>query len=450
MLVVVTAFALQTAFAQTPVLRGQHKVKKKETIFGIARQYGVTIQELVDVNPEMNKPGYELKKDDVLNIPYAKGEAPKPAVSAQPSQTVAVAKPQSAKPAEKVIRLGVMLPLHDINGDGRRMVEYYRGVLMACDSLKKLGISVDVHAWNTPDDQDIAPVLREKAAQQCDIIIGPLYSKQMAQLSEFVTRNDIRLVIPFSINAPELLTNRNIFQIYQSPTNFNESVIEHFLQQFRSYHPVFIDCNDTTSQKGIFTFGLRRKLEILGIEYGLTNLKSSEGNFARSFSKTQPNIVILNTGRSPELNVAIAKLNGLMTSHPGLKMTLFGYTEWLMYTKQQLDNFYKFNAYIPAAFHYNPLTSNTMRLEQKYRWNFHQDMMSSLPRFALTGFDHAMYFLQGFHKYGKNFTGTPGMLPYEPVQTPLKFERIGNGGLRNLSLVFVHYLPEHRMETISF
>ena len=449
-LAVVTAFALQTAFAQTQTLRGQHKVKKKETIFGIARQYGLTIQELIDANPEMNKPGYELKKDDTINIPYAKGEAPKPAASAQQQSTTVVAKPQPAKPAEKVIRLGVMLPLHDINGDGRRMVEYYRGVLMACDSLKKLGISVDVHAWNTPDDRDIAPVLREKAAQQCDIIIGPLYSKQMAQLSEFVSRNDIRLVIPFSINAPELLTNRNIFQVYQAPNHFNESVIEHFLQQFRGYHPVFIDCNDTTSQKGIFTFGLRRKLEIQGIEYGLTNLKSSEGNFAKSFSKTQPNVVILNTGRSPELNVAVAKLNGLMISQPSLKITLFGYTDWLMYTKHQLDNFYKFNAYIPAAFNYNPLTSKTVRMEQKYRWNFHQDMMQSLPRFALTGFDHAMYFLQGFHKYGKSFTGAPGMSLYEPVQTPLKFERIGNGGLRNLSLVFVHYLPEHRMETISF
>jgi hypothetical protein len=42
------------------------------------------------------------------------------------------------------------------------------------------------------------------------------------------------------------------------------------------------------------------------------------------------------------------------------------------------------------------------------------------------------------------------MVAYEPVQTPLKFDRIGNGGLRNESLVFVHYLPEHRMETINF
>lgn len=446
---IILVFAADTAVAQMQNAREVHKVKKKETIFGIARQYGLTVQELMNANPEMNTPGYELKKDSYIVIPF-KGQGTQEAKPLPVEQPVNVNRQPSVTKTDGTIRLGVMLPLHDVNGDGRRMIEYYRGVLMACDSLKKLGISVDVHAWNTPDDEDITPVLQDQAAQQCDLIIGPLYSKQMAQLSQFVTQYDIRLVIPFSINAPELLTNRNIFQIYQSPNNFNESVIEQFMQKFSGCHPVFIDCNDSTSTKGAFTSGLRRQLEVRGVRYGITNLKSSEAAFANAFSKTQRNVVILNTGRSPELNVAIAKLNGIVTSQPGVQITLFGYTDWLMYTQYQLDNFYKYDVYIPSTFYYNPLTSKTQRVQQKYRWNFHQDMMNALPRFAVTGFDHAMFFLQGFSRYGKAFTGAPGILGYEPVQTPLKFERIGNGGLRNRSLMFVHYLPEHRVETINF
>lgn len=443
----IIVFATGAMMAQTQKGQEVHKVKKKETIFGIARQYGLSVQELVNANPEMNTPGYELKKDSYIVIPSKGTQETKPQPVEQP---VSVNRQTTTVKTDGTIRLGVMLPLHDVNGDGRRMVEYYRGILMACDSLKKIGISVDVHAWNTPDDEDIAPVLQDKAAQQCDLIIGPLYSKQMAQLSQFVTRHDIRLVIPFSINAPELLTNRNIFQIYQSTNNFNESVIEQFLQKFSGYRPVLIDCNDSTSTKGLFTSALRRQLEVRGISYGITNLKSSEETFAKAFSKTQPNVVILNTGRSPELNVAIAKLNGLTATQPELRITMFGYTDWLMYTQYQLDNFYKYDVYIPSAYHYNPLTSKTQRVQQKYRWNFHQDMMNALPRFAITGFDHAMFFLQGFHRYGKDFTGAPGLLGYQPVQTPLKFERIGNGGLRNRSLLFVHYMPEHRVETINF
>ena len=51
-----------------------HKVKKKETLFGIARDNGLTVQELIDANPEMNTPGYELKKGDFIVIPYPKSK----------------------------------------------------------------------------------------------------------------------------------------------------------------------------------------------------------------------------------------------------------------------------------------------------------------------------------------------------------------------------------------
>jgi ABC-type branched-subunit amino acid transport system substrate-binding protein len=349
---------------------------------------------------------------------------------------------------QRAIRVGVMLPLHNINGDGKRMIEYYRGILMACDSLKQSGISVDIHAWNAAEDADIIQILHDNDAARCDIIFGPLYSRQMQAMSDFVQRNDIRLVIPFSINAPQLLTNPNIFQIWQSPTNVTNSSIDRYLENFKDYHPVFIDCNDSTSKKFPFTSGLRRQLDNRGIVYNITNLKSSEEQFSKAFRRTQKNIVILNTGRSQELGVAFAKLNGLLLKEPTLEISMFGYTEWLSYTRTHLDNFYKYDTYIPSAFHYNPLTPQTQRLEQKYRWNFHSDMQHALPRFALTGFDHAFFFLKGLHKYGKSFNGAAGMFGYPPVQTPLMFERLGNGGFQNRSVSLVHYTTDHRMEMI--
>lgn len=441
-----------------PAIRGLHKVKRKETIFGISRMYEITIDELIEANPEMRMPDFELKKGMEIKIPFSKHSAqPQQANQSQQvtqSHQTEVASQTAKKEDDDVrnraIRLGVMLPLHDINGDGKRMVEYYRGVLMACDSLKKMGISVDVHAWNTPDDADIRPVLLDDAATRCDLIIGPLYSKQMDVLSEFVKYYDIRLLIPFSINAPQLTTNRNIFQVWQSPTEINEATINHFMERFKDYHPVIIDCNDSTSRKGNFTSGLRRQLELHNIEYKVTNLKSTEDAFFKSFSTTKRNVVILNTGRSQELGIAFSKLNGMKVKYPELEITMFGYTDWLMYTNRYLENLYKFDTYIPSVFYYNPLSPATQRLQQKYRRNFRADMPSQLPRFALTGFDHAYFFLRGLHKYGKTFNGAAGMFGYPPVQTPLQFERYGNGGLRNRAFLFVHYKPDHLVETIRF
>lgn len=452
-LVVVMLFvATGTIFSQeSDSIRGLHKVKKKETIFGISRMYEISIEELINANPEMKQPGYELKKGDIIRIPYPKGhqEAKAPDAIENPTN-VSMGVKRKDDLRGRAIKLGVMLPLHDINGDGKRMVEYYRGVLMACDSLKKEGVSIDVHAWNTPDNGDIRQVLLDDAATECDLIIGPLYSKQMDVLSDFVTRYDIRLVIPFSINAPQLATNPNIFRIWQSQTEVNETVITHFLQRFKDCHPVFIDCNDSTSKKGPFTAGLRRQLEQRNIVYSLTNLKSDESNFAKAFSRTQPNVVILNSGRLQELGIAFSKINGLKVNNPDLNITMFGYSDWLSYTRVHLENFYKYNTFIPSVFYYDPLSSATKRLQQKFRWNFHADMQNILPRFAITGFDHAYFFLKGMYMYGRSFSGTAGSVGYPPAQTPLQFERYGNGGMRNNTLLFVHYLPEQRVETIKF
>lgn len=422
-------------------IRGLHKVKKKETIFGISRMYDITIEQLMKANPEMNTPGYELKKGTVLRIPFATLQTETP-----------VAKPAEEEDADdmrkRAIRLGVMLPLHDINGDGKRMVEYYRGVLMACDSIKKFGISVDVHAWNAAEDGDINKILSDENAAKCDLIIGPLYSKQMSAMSAFVEKNKIKLLIPFSINAPQLADNKYIYQVYQSHTVQDDATIEHFVKGFKNYHTVIIDCNDSTSQKGSFTSALRRQLEQENMELSITNLKSGESDFSKAFSRTKPNVVILNTGRSPELGIAFSKLNGLKVTDPDLVINMFGYTEWLMYTRAHLENFYKFNTYIPSVFYYNPLSASTKRLQQKFRWNFHTDMQNSLPRFALTGFDHAYFFLTGLHREGKMFLGEKSNMEY--VQTPLQFERYGNGGLRNHTQLFVHYTPDSRVETIKF
>lgn len=452
LLMMVLILGTSIVSAQQPAnIREQHKVKKKETVFGISRAYGLTIEELINANPEMKQQGYELKKGAVLNIPY-----PKSVIEKQEAERAAKARKAAEEAAKandvrnREIRLGVMLPLHDINGDGRRMMEYYRGVLMACDSLKKQGVSIDVHAWNTAEDDNIYKVLEDPAAAKCDLIIGPLYSKQMDALSDFVARHDIRLVIPFSINAPQLTTNRNIFQVYQSQNEVSEATISHYLERFKDCHTVVIDCNDSTSKKGVFTFALRRQMESRGMECFVTNLKSSEEYFSNAFSRTKPNVVVLNTGRSQELGVAFSKINGLKANNPELDITMFGYSDWLLYTHRYLENYYKYNTYIPSVFYYNPLSPATQQFQQKYRQNFSSDMQNLLPRFAITGFDHAYFFLKGLHKYGKTFNGAEGMFGYPFIQTPLKFERYGNGGLRNKTLLFIHYKPDHLMETFKF
>lgn len=421
-----------------------HKTEKQETIFGIAKQYGVTIEELANANPEMRKPNFTLKKGMMINIPEhdpAKGSTIMP-VDNTIVPSVSTQKKQESKTTVKAtpksITIGVMLPLHDINGDGHRMVEYYRGMLIAINDLKNEGFNVTVNAWNLAEGDDASKVLADGRAAQCDIIFGPLYTTQVRTLAEFCSEKNIRLVIPFSINGNDVEICPQIYQVYQSPAELNAAAIDQFMVHFKDTHPVFVDCNDTSSKKGAFTFGLRKVLEERGIEYSITNLNNTPEMFSKAFSTSKRNMVILNTGRSPELGQVFKKLEELVDASPKCKISMFGYNDWLLYTGIYDQRFRRFDTYIPSTYDYNGSSARVMNIEQQYQTFYHTSVQKALPRFALTGYDQTMFFIRGIHKYGQDFHGFDSQNSYSPVQTPLSFKRIGKGGYKNSSFILIH------------
>lgn len=432
--------------AQTTQWRDIYKAKKKDTIFGIAQKYGITLDELKEANPEMKQTDYRLKKGDFVFIPFQKTKA-----DLEAEKNKQQAKPDRSDMQKRAIRVGVMLPLHDVDGDGRRMVEYYRGMLMACDSLRRQGISTEIFAWNVPIDADIRETLIQENANACDIIFGPLYTTQVKPLANFCKTYDIRLVIPFSISGNDVAQNPQIFQVYQNSSWQNQAMTSAFVERFSNHHAVFIDCNDSTSRKGAFTMALRKELEQKGITYNITNLKTPDDAFQKAFNRAKPNVVVLNTGRSPELNQTLARLDQLRQHDADVAVALFGYTDWLLYTKPFGDYFHKYDTYIPTNFYYNELSRSTQQLEQSYRQWFKQDMQFARPLFAITGYDHAQYFLRGLHQYGTAFRGTKEQRVSQPLQTPLYFKPASEkGGMQNSHFMLIHYKPNKTIEAISY
>lgn len=417
-----------------------HKVKKRETIFGIARDYNITIEDLIGANPEMQQPGYELKKGSTINIPFPKQN------TQQPAETAPVA------PIKTSLDIGVMLPLHNVDGDGRRMIEYYRGLLMAVEKLKADGISINVRAWNVAQTDDINTTLIQQGADKSDIIFGPLYSKQVKALGDFCKKNKIRMVIPFSINGDEVERNEFIYQVYQPAETFNQKSVTSFIDRFSNCHPIIIDCNDSTSNKGTFTYALRKKLEERGIQYSITNLRSSIEMFEKAFSTTKRNVVILNTGRSPELTQTMHKLDALLAHSPGYMISMFGYTEWQMYEKynQNQTYFHKYDVYIPSSYFFNEQSGYIQSFQNAYKSKFGVDMMNALPHFALTGYDQGVFFIGGVYKFKGQFYGARNQIYNTSLQTPYHFSKTPNGGFRNDAYLLVHYQKNGGIETINY
>ena len=79
------------------------------------------------------------------------------------------------------------------------MVEYYEGFLMAVDSLKRTGTSIDLYTYSTgPATSSLNSILGKSEMKDMDIIFGPLHQQHIKPLADFAEKHDIRLVIPFT------------------------------------------------------------------------------------------------------------------------------------------------------------------------------------------------------------------------------------------------------------
>ena len=445
----VLVFAVHVT-AQTNTWKDSHKVKKKETIFGIAKDYGVSIQDLIDHNPEMKQEGYELKKGSWILVPYAKEDDKK--YTSNTANNINKRPIVTNASVTNTVRIGVMLPLHREDGDGLRMVEYYRGILLALEQMKQEGINTDVHAWNVPKDADIKTTLLDKNASTLDIIFGPIYSNQVKPLGDFCQQHGIKMVIPFSIETKEVSINPNIFQVYQDNNRLTSKAIACFFERFqKTHHPIFINCNDTESQVGGFTSGLRKQLELANIRYNITNLNTPQADFIKQFSISQPNVIILNSEKSPFLNKVFEKLDQLKKANPNIYISIYGYNDWFMYQDYNLPNYFKYEVYIPSTYYYNKAAKRTEALEKQYINKYDEPMKNTyIPRFAIVGYDQAQFFIRGFKNKGKNFKGLNTEVSYTPLQTRYNFERVGSGGYINNHFQVIHFMSNKTMENLVY
>lgn len=352
--------------------------------------------------------------------------------------------------AQKSINVGVMLPLHDVDGDGRRMVEYYRGMLIAVEKLKSEGNNVNIRAWNVTPDADPTALLHTYNGEKFDVIFGPLYTKHVRSIADYCTINDTKLVIPFSISSNEVDVNPHVFQVYQSHSKQVEQTVMSFVDRFYDSQPVFIECNDTTKTRSAYITPLRKEFDRLGISYRIININAPVDFLPKRLLLDKRNVFILSSERQDCFAKFMKLMDNFTSAYKGYTISVFGHASWLYYENVGTNKSYfeKYDTYIPSLYHYDADSWLTKYVERRYNSYFGVPMLNNLPHFAITGFDHAVYFLGGILNYGNGFVGDFKQSYAAPAQTPLIFEKQSQGGYRNVMYQLVHYLKNGKVEYI--
>lgn len=438
--------------------KDMHKVERKETIFSISREYGITEEELIAANPELKKG--KLKKGTFLFIPYGKNDKKQESESQPTTKELTneevFSQNEELKKDIKTIKAAVMLPFMagtSTNMDEQvRMVEYYEGFLMAVDSLKKQGVSIDLYTYDTKGrEATLNSILSKKEMKNMDIIFGPAKAQDIDVLATFADKNNIRLVVPFAPKVDEVFKNPHIYQINTPQSYLYSEVYEHFTRKFSDSNVIFLNASNGDREKDEFIKGIKTELRNNGISYRDFTVTDNFYEITTVMDTLRNNIFIPTSGKSTALVKILPQLTQIRRERPNYKMNLFGYPEWQTYTNDYLASFYEIDTYFYSSFYTNNLFPAAVHFTNSYRRWYSKDMANIYPKYGMLGYDTGYFFLKGLSKYGNKMEENLNSIQVTPIQTGFKFERVNNwGGFINRKVFFVHFSKDYELIKLDF
>lgn len=436
--------------------RDMHKVKRKETIYSISKEYGITEAELIEANPEL-KGKNKIKKGSFLCIPYPTTIANTGNAKPQTIPTNNELFSENKKEAERIstIKAAVILPfLPDAasRSESARMVEYYEGFLMAVDSLKRSGTSIDLYTYNSGANvNSLNDILSKNEMKNMDIIFGPLQQQQIKPLADFAKKNDIRLVIPFTSKDNTVFRNPAIYQINTPQSYLYSEVYDHFVRQFPNANVIFIEANSKTKDKADFIKGLKDELRNRSIPMATLDEDASVEALKSALKTGRENIFIPTSGSNLVLIKCLPQLTLLVRENPEFSIHMFGYPEWQTYTKDHLESFFELDTYFYSSFYTNDLFPAAKNFTRNYRRWYGKDMDERYPKYGMLGFDTGYFFLKGLARYGSELENNLQRMDFAPIQTGFKFQRVNNwGGFVNKKVFFVRFTKNYELVKLDF
>ncbi|WP_303006344.1 LysM peptidoglycan-binding domain-containing protein [Bacteroides congonensis] len=433
-----------------PRCKDMHKVKRKETIFSVSREYGISEQELIAANPELKK---GMKKGQFLCIPYPAATTAQPTqkedpYAVPPSNSELFRKSKETPKEMSTIKAAIVLPFQE----DKRMVEYYEGFLMAVDSLKRTGTSLDLYVYDSGKDiSTLNTILAKNEMKKMDVIFGPMHQNQIKPLSDFAEKNDIRLVIPFSQKGEEVFNNPAVYQINTPQSYLYSEVYEHFTRQFPNAHVIFIEPAIADKEKAEFISGLKQELKSKGVSMQTVNESATKETLKAALRNDKENIFIPTSSTNVLLIKALPQLTLLVRDNPEQNIHLFGYPEWQIYTKDHLDSFFELDVYFYSSFYTNTLFPAAVQFTNNYHKWYSKDLTSKFPNYAMLGFDTGFFFLKGLSRYGSELENNLPKMNLTPIQTGFKFQRVNNwGGFINKKVFFIRFTKNFELVKLDF
>lgn len=431
--------------------KAMYKVQRKDNLYQIALKYGLKVDELLAANPDI-KDGAKLKKGTMLVIPYSATEkAQMKAAQEKAAREQAEAKRRkyiSMPHPMSEIKAAVILPFKDGDARAKRMLEFYSGMLVAVDSIKGQGTNVEVFAYHSGTTaDDIKAIVSKPELAKMDVIFGPLDLPQAQPLSDFCLKNKIRLVLPFATTDMVGKDNPLAYIATDDQEAVQRRAAKMVVAEMGDANYVFVNCQNSDERGRLFTSAMMRSVQ--GTSNSLHNVSMTDpaATIAAAFSTTKRNVVVINSIRETNLKRLATLMSKSLTENPEMRISVLGYPDWLTFTGESKQLMHQYDAHVYTTFYYDKQADNVQRVDARYKKKFNKLLANSVPCFGYLGFDIGYYVLNGMAKWGDSFEYNQKKQKHNALQHSFTFERDNEKqGFVNHNTRLVHFKPNNQVE----
>ena len=207
-----------------------YEVKPKETLFGLAKNFNLSQEKLMQLNPELRE---GVREGMQLKIPIENALKPEkkeitdiaPTVVSSPKQ-IALLLPFNISKISSDTTLTTQARLKK-DSFLNLTLEFYTGALMAIDSAKQLGLNVNFKIFDsqeTRNSSNVAHLVKSQNLSTVDAVIGPFYPQYVEKVAELLTEENVPVVSPL---RETVKTYPNLYVSIPSANQLREGMMDY-------------------------------------------------------------------------------------------------------------------------------------------------------------------------------------------------------------------------------
>ncbi|BDX36720.1 peptidase M23 [Tenuifilaceae bacterium CYCD] len=461
-----------------------HEVQPKEGLFAISRKYGVDAKEIEFYNKELLADGVKLGTS--LRIPI------KPKIDSTgtvvPKEVVAFDSEKDDKAVTPcstdyiyngaAFNIALFLPFTQVEAgdydsniekaveqqiDGKpkskdrskkdfsqvtqASLQFYEGFLLAVDSAKHAGVSINLSTFDTKRKKtEVEGLLRKNLPGKTDLIVGSFLIDDLKPLSDFAVENGINLVSPLYNGATNLPPSDNIIKINQSFKKQLEIFIEDFkFQDTCKYIIVYDKENLYSSSIKLFDSLLNLKgkdnRKVVKIYHQTAIAKSADvqDSLMKVLDPNKQNVVIIPSEDEPFVSEFLGHLYGVKSFY-NLRTTVYGPARWQKMKNIPSDYFYKLNLHVFTPFYIDYRRGEVKNFIADYRELYREEP----TEYSYLGYDIGLYFITALKNYGVNFNDCLHNHSANLLQSGFLFDGLKQGSpFQNKKQFIVKYTSDY-------